>query len=426
MYSRQTGSGESLVSWEPKDLGDRAVIDSEVGVASLDPSTMDFGSDPTAYSVSRFKTSVTNLTNSVPDISGEVAAKSSAPTAPIAPIGTSTLASGDYFQNGDISVDGDLILDGTNLYIDGSLRVNGSITGDGAVYVNGETSFFGDSRITTNSEHSVALYSKGSVKLSGFNGTEFIENSVAADPQAQSWWDQTKATIADLDVLLATSTPADLMGDTGSGAQPSRDLEKMRWTLSDYQADWADTTWQGRDKALVPQLMSYLENQPDSLAKTHVLNRLDELERLFSIDRGSPYNPGGTTRAAIAQNWLTGDRSLYGILDAVASHGTPELMGELSTLAQRYDYNRLGSSFFRGVIFTNGFLYSTNEVHVIGSVHAHDDGSQNPEFIDGKELKPGDMFFDANTSLTYNQDFSDNAGLSGGGGHLRAQTWIER
>ncbi|MCA9793097.1 MAG: hypothetical protein KC910_14915, partial [Candidatus Eremiobacteraeota bacterium] len=59
----------------------------------------------------------------------------------------------------------------------------------------------------------------------------------------------------------------------------------------------------------------------------------------------------------------------------------------------------------------------------IGALYAHDDGSQTPDMVDGKEIAPGDLFLDKGTRLTYNQEFSADIGPSGGSG-FHVQTWI--
>jgi hypothetical protein len=185
IYSGQTATGTDLVSWKPNNAGDRAIVDGEVGVGSVDPDTMNFGSDPTAYSVKNFKTEVTGLDPVFPDIESKVAGQSSHPAPPLQPFGTTVISSGEYYHSGNINLNGDVILDGGTLYVDGNLEVNGSIKGEGALYVTGDTSFFGDAAITAKQESLVVVYSKGDVRLSGFDGTAYIEAAAAADPQSQ-------------------------------------------------------------------------------------------------------------------------------------------------------------------------------------------------------------------------------------------------
>jgi len=427
IYSRQTTTGSPLITWEPNGLGDRAIIDSEVGVASTDPDTMDFGSNPSLYSVNNFKTDVSGLTNSVPDIQAEVSGKSGLPSPSLQPLGTTTISGGEFYQGGDVSLDGDLILDGGTLYVDGNLTVNGSIKGEGAVYVTGDSSFFGDAAVTAKSGDVVALYSKGDVKLSGFDGTAYLEAAVASDPQAQLWWDQTKTTVADMKGLINSNPAADFMGNTGSQGPVAQNLEEMRWALSDYssigvtQAD----TWKGHDTALLNKLATHIQSQPASSARDFILEKFLDLQKLVSIDDNSnPFN-SGQNKAQIVANWKSGDRTLAGILDACASNGSPELMGELITLADQFSPDKLGSAFFRGVIYTNGFVYATSDVHIIGSMHTFDDGSQDGETIDGEDIEPGDIYLTNDTRLTYNQQFAEDAGLTSGSGELRVKTWVE-
>ena len=134
---------------------------------------------------------------------------------------------------------------------------------------------------------------------------------------------------------------------------------------------------------------------------------------------------GGQSRAAIVANWQSGDRSLSGILDACASNGTPELMNELCTLTEQFNPDTLGSAFFRGVIHTNGFVHATSDVHIIGSMHTYDDGTQDSETIDGDDVEPGDIYLTNSTRLTYNQAFAENAGLTSGSSELNIKSWVE-
>lgn len=428
LYSRQTGTGEPLISWEPISPFDRAVVTGEVGVASTDASTIDFGADSTAYDVGDFTTSVTNLSNPVPDIAGEVAGHSTAPAASISPIGTTTLPGGDSYYSGDVSVDGDLVLDGSTLYVNGNLRVNGAIRGDGAVYVAGGTEFKGDARIFANQGDSVALYSKGSVKLSGFDGTEYLNNAVAGNPDAQMWWDQAQATIQDMQTLMHGNDLNQLFGDSFNQGPVSRNLELMRWTLCETYSQYGQTdTWNGYEIGVLDKLDAFIATQPDSDARDFIRTRFDELQRLVSNNgRGrNDNNPPSAGPAEIVANWVNGDRSYYGILDAAQSHGDAALMTELIALTDRFDYDRLGTSFFRGEIYTNGFVHADNDVHVIGALYAYDDGSQSPEVIGTRNLNPGDLLLDKGTKLTFNHEFLDS-GSGGGGGasSVHVETWV--
>ncbi len=84
------------------------------------------------------------------------------------------IGSGNYYEGGDRTVAGDLVLDNANLYVKGNLTIIGSISGVGAVYVGGNTTFSGDSKVAANDE-GVALYSHGDVKLTGFDGTAWMD-----------------------------------------------------------------------------------------------------------------------------------------------------------------------------------------------------------------------------------------------------------
>lgn len=89
----------------------------------------------------------------------------------------------DYFQSGGINYNGDLILDGTNLYVDGDLTINGGIRGKGTVFVKGQTTFKGDSHLQTHNDQGIAILSKGSVTLDGFDGTTYLRNFLTSQGQ---------------------------------------------------------------------------------------------------------------------------------------------------------------------------------------------------------------------------------------------------
>ncbi len=91
-------------------------------------------------------------------------------------------------------------------------------------------------------------------------------------------------------------------------------------------------------------------------------------------------------------------------------------------------YDRLGSSYFQGLVYTNGFVYSANDVHVVGALIANDDGSQTGEVLAGVQLEPGDIFLTKGASLTYNQEYfsSPEGGSAGASGALAVTAWIGR
>jgi hypothetical protein len=287
---------------------------------------------------------------------------------------------------GSLVVNGDLRLNGGSLYVTGNLTVNGSITGDGTVYVGNETTFKGDAAI--NGKERVALYSKGNVILRGFDGEAYLDALAATNPTAAGHWNNARSTLQSLRTAVSSGTWAggdgtsvDMLGaNLGSGVNGQNYLGKLR---------------------------NEVNAQPAGPTRDFMLERLDTLQRMFA---GNVDDLGRPDSVAIADFQATGNTD--GLLDAVTDQYETALMPATQNCIQQINYDKIGSSNFQGLIYTNGAFYSANEVQVVGAVVVNSDGAQAPFTIDGNTVNPGDLFLTNGSDITFIEDFFKAGGGS--------------
>ncbi len=386
------------------------------------------GSPPTEYDSAR---------RPVPavDVVAQVDAKAGATPVTIPTLGSFVLGTGapeDFYHNGNVSLQGDLDLNGATLYVNGDLDVNGSIKGDGAIYVKGETRFRGNAEVTTPREDKTAIYSKGSIELLGFDGTEFMDAYAAANPgDVGVWWTDAQVALEAMQVTMSSHTPAELV----TPGHPARDdLDEQRRVLgqaSSYRP------WEGRSTDTFFRMADRLSNDPNVSGETvdflverfHSLDAFYDAKMRASADPADNSNYTGSQDASVVINdWLSGTRSRVGWFDAAidgdGSSIFQEAIKEFIVLTNQVSYDRIGTSHFRGLLYTNGFVYADNEVNILGAIMAIDDGSQPEKVLDGVTVKPGDLFLNNGTSLTYVEEFFDHGAATASGISLR--TWLGR
>jgi hypothetical protein len=362
------------------------------------------------------------------DILGTIAGKSASPAPPINPVGTSVLASQDYYQSGDLIINGDLELDGSSLHIDGNLTVNGSIKGEGSVFVAGKTSFYGDAVVSTNSDQKVALLSQGSVELSGFNGTEYLES--VPDSTFQGRFSNLRTTLQDMQQLMNSSPTSSLI----SGGGQYVTIDGMRRAIGQTAAGG---TYNGYEVNLTGKLVDHLNTMPQGPSRDFLIKKLGGVGDMFEACMDNPLVIGlpndAVARQILIDEWIANpdsrDFGFIGIFDAVIDNGNTAVMGELINLTNELDYDKLGSSYFQGLIYTRGHLHATNEVTIVGALIANGDPSNPTEIINGNTVNPGDLILDNGVKVTFIEDFFDGQGGSisiGGAGSLRVLTWLGR
>ncbi len=419
LQSNRADSSAGVIRWVSANPGDRATVSGAVRTVSNDPGSIDFGADPTAYQVGSFEVGATAAARSRVDIVAEIAAHTSDPAPSINPLGANNLPAGAYYQGSDLVINGDLNLDDTNLYVDGNLTVNGSVTGTGSIHVKGDTSFQGDATIYTNNVKGVALFSEGNVRLTGLDGTAYMDAVTAADPQAALWWQDAKDTMRDLQSHANSS----LANPNGNLMQVASYTDEMRQVLGfDWNGNHA--AWQGRTRDATGKLQTYLQSQPASSSRDFMLERLDYMQRIFADDK-NPFTPGNSA-CDVLLDWDNGGDNLYGLLDASTdpADGSSQHVEQILNLIMRIDYEKIGSSYFQGTVYTNGWFYASNEATIVGSLTSGGDRTGSPTTIGSEQVLPGDIVLDNNCRLTLTQDYALPGQAQGSSG-LSLKSWIE-
>jgi hypothetical protein len=366
----------------------------------------------------------------IPDVNilAKVQANRNAPAAMINSSGTTTLSppsatADDLYQGGDLNIQGDLVLDGVNLYVVGELHVNGSITGSGSVFVTKGTTLQGDARIASATPETIALFSEGNVRLSGFNGTEYMDSLAANDPGIAADWSQLSDSIHDYQTYLDTP------GSTIPAASNAK-LNALAQEISGGTSPIIEPpTVAGRKNNVTQLLMDSLASQPDSTAKMRMTQKFQDLNMLFFSYMD------GTSEESAALQALKGARIIRGGFDAAVDKFATLSAAEqdsVKSLMRGYidtiDYNHLGAAFFQGVIFTHGSVYTDAEVTVQGAIAAFDDGSQEPTNINGEDVNPGDLILQPLTRVSYIEEFFKPKDATGGAGAAGVQLllWMGR
>lgn len=393
------------------------------------------------------------------DVAAEVASKSSydAPS----PMG-GTL-SGNLYQSTNYSVPGDLVLDDANLYVKGNLTVVGSISGRGSIYVSGDTTFSGDSMVAS-TDSGVALYSQGNVSLTGFDGSQFMD--ILTHAKGGEWpavWDQAKLDLGLIAGYLESGNDAHLrVASTNPNDFWGTDVGKMINILSNtagLDASPHPTLPKAQVQTNVLYRLGLLLDGQTSTAGQFMLKKIKAL-RSGPVNKGSdPVNPVNLT-GALGINYGSTNQGLVDRMDDFLETGvvgdcifnhfiwvkaarisgnttlynevtTPEVdlaIRKMTNWIRNYDYDKLGSSYFKGAIYTRGALYADHEVTIVGSVAVVADprtADQAADFkpTDGVKLRPGDLYLGNGTNITYVADLIP--GVENGSPRVGVSYWLK-
>ncbi len=413
LHSNAT-AGTDLITWAPKVVGDVATVAGTVSVGA--PSGINM---PGATLLGTPATKFNEVPRPLPalNIAASVSAKSGAPAPTIVPVGTSTVGTGaaeDFYSAGPITVNGDLVLNGGTLYVNGDLTVNGSITGDGDLYVNGKTSLRGDARLVPNDNRKVSVYSKGSISLLGFDGDAYLDAMAGSDPQFATWHTEAKTTLSALQDIFRTNGPGYLAVNewTAPGDLREQFQAKLGSSIT------AKPAWGGGDKAVLDLMAGRILAQPDPGPTGQFLaKKLANLGDTYKLGA-----EGGGDAAVVAAFNSSG--AIKGLMDGAGDLEDVNAMKGVMAITMAVDFDHLGQSYFQGLLYSNGFVYATNEVNVVGAILTRDDGTQTGETIDGVTLEPGDIMLANKSRLTFNKGFFDGSGSSAG--PVGVVTWIGR
>lgn len=450
-YREDTWTGSAPLYYN-QGVGDTASIVGTVRSASPNPGAIspDFAGAATDALTNQAPVPVDNV-----DIQGEIDSKIGNPSPPLT---TSTLT-GDYYSSGSHTITGDLILNNGRVYVNGNLTVIGSIKGNGAVYVAGNTTFSGDAEITA-SEDGVVLYSQGNISLRGFDGTEYMDAIAANGTSAnQLDWQHTKKNFELLGQYL--SDPAGTRFRVGA-PNPSlywqSDVAIIQAYLANSMINSAAPhpfySLGGRDNLLY-NMLQLVKSQPDSPAKRFMERKFDTLRdgRQSSWPAGQnlpgalgiTYSSTLVTETAKIINFVNNGVIDDGLFNKIIWLKTSRLEGDpnqyssisdaqvdlavvkMTNWLSNYDYDKLGSSYFQGRLYTRGALYAANEVTIVGSVAAVADpltADSRPDFqpAAGVSLRPGDLYLANGTTVTYIEDL--RPGYNSGEPNVGVRHWL--
>lgn len=417
--NRASGPG-ATIEWNPLLPTDRARVTGKV--SSVDPSgsAIDFGGDPSLYSTAGFELGVDRRAMPNLDIPATVAAQRSA-TVPTLTPGTTTLPPGKYYLSG-LSYQGDLVLqDGAELYVEGDFDVNGAVRGEGSIYVTGSTRLRGDTAV--NGQQKMALLSHGDVSLEGFNGTAYLKSLPGAAPM-----------LSDVNGILDRivyhlDNPTDLSTGpyTATKAYTSlfgngQILDNLKHHLGNTSAMAMDPVaaapWKyaaDMDFNRIGTMVTLLESQPDSETKAFLVEKLAGYREFANNENGRTL----AQKQANVQAFLDSGQLLpYAMEEFTDLWGAGQLppgydIDKAHALIRSHiaavSYDKLGNSYFQGLVYSNGSISANNQISVVGALVCN-----------------GQLTLGNGTSVTYVEDFfsGTNPLVMAGGTSLR--TWVAR
>lgn len=354
------------------------------------------------------------------DITGEVAANlgHSPPSWNVG--GTTTLTGSYTYTPGPTdSVPGDIVLqDGATLYVDGDLTVIGSISGEGTVYVNGKTTFKGDSSVTTNPDFTVSLYSEDNVSLTGFDGTDFLTG--LTNPDVMEY-----LAVAE-DAVQRAQTAANAPGAAADNPSTKGEIWLASAALGDHGGFHPTVLGEPRHNIL-QDLKLELQALPPGPTQTFLADRVEKMELLF----GSVHEIAGVEEFVII-NEFEATGNTRGLLDAVLTDNRDDYWPQAANLLNSINYDKLGSSYFQGAVYTKGHFYADNEVSILGALIVKGTGGvpENVTLPDGSviPLSSGDIYLGNRSRVTYVEEmFKDDDSSDPTGPQILARSvWMGR
>lgn len=420
VHSNMDSPSGTVILWTA-DSGDQVSVSGTVSSVTGNPAAIDF-SDPdgTATLAGSPPTEPGADEVSIPDIDikSRIDAKSSSP-APVTAPGLTVLSSGDYYVSGDLVYSGDLHLDSADLYVDGDLTLTGALKGSGAVFVAGETQVKGSVEIATTNDQNVALFSHGSIKLTGYDGSQYMEDIAAGDAQFASDYATAQTAYAALRANMDAQTYPYSTADRD-------DMDEIRRVLG---SAGSGATYAGLDPAVLLSMRDNLQlNYPVSSTRDFIIQKLDAQARFFWGRAESFDDVAPSPEDVIVDDWLSGMHQKFAIFDIVIDQnnvGYIDLENQMEVFVDQVNWDNPGTSYFQGLVYTKGFLYAGQEITVVGAVMTQGDETLPGENINGVSLEPGDIFLADRSTLVFNKQYFDGSG-SDGGGILRIVTWIGR
>lgn len=404
VFSGKSENVADIITWNGAP-GETADISGRVSTVSPNPGSIQFSG---THTTGGLQTGAAPAPVSTPDILATIASHSSLPAPTFNALGTSTV-SADSYRLGDVSLQGDLVLSDADLYVQGDLTINGSISGKGSLHVSGKTTFRGDSQVLTNRGDAVALLSHDSVRLEGFDGLEFLNAAGASDPALSALLAETQQLLGQFQDQVSNHPINELLTPFGL-------FDRIRAHLGGGINGEAPLP--GYQDSLFEKLENRVAALPSGATRDFMVKRLASLSGHLGGTGGANDNPISAWTAG------QGGEEANGIWDAVINTSDGVLLPQLLAQSKRLGFDRIGSSSFSGVIYTNGAFYASHEVDIMGAVIINGDPTLS-EIVAGSEtLSAGDIYLDDGVSLTLNQALLSTA-LAGNSGATQISLWLE-
>jgi cytoskeletal protein CcmA (bactofilin family) len=427
-------SGDDLITWSGGGL---AEISGTVGTSGSTSSAINM---PGANMGGTELNSVHNIPSY--DIDAEISSNSGSSPG-FVDGDTTTLGAGKYKISGDEVVNGDIVLqDGAEIYVDGNFTINGSIEGNGTVWVSGNTTLKGDSSVTTgHNDENVSLYVKGNVKLTGFEGTKYMQSLDAETQQ-----------------LLAIAEEAIFEFQQGAkGATTTEELEFPMWSAGvvlglhlegseggqGEQVTYDFGNGLGDNGNVLGQLNTKIETLASGPTKEFLSERTRQLTHMFSsADDVVADDPSSDVLAEefMIPSFLDAGET-HGILDSIIGLNRDDLVPQFVNLLDTVNYDKPGAAYFQGSIYTQGYFYADNEVNVLGAIMVDGDGTGEETFDrlvynpatkalepgESVTLSSGDIYLGSGTRVTYVEEFfTDDLSDVSGPQNLARALWMGR
>ena len=364
IHSNSADAGP-VIRWRKNSASDRMNVQGKVTAISTDANAIQLeGVEGVDYQAQEIANSAAPLTPPDVDIPGTVSNNSSLAAPTFNDFGTTQLAAGRSYVNGDVTLQGDLELDGHALFVNGNLTVNGTISGEGSVYVTGGTKLKGDTHINSQ-ETGVALFSHGAVELQGFNGKEFLNRLSQSDPNVAQ-------AMADFDRGV---TPVVMRRQKGGDKK-----------IGEYYDDARGNS--------IPVLVGALDRAGADGETARFVKR--QLRRFG----------GGTGEEGAVRTLPPGSQHIttWGS-SPVAYRPTTNIRGRLIRgPLPELKLSKLGQAYFQGLIVTDSYVLTDNQVSVVGSLWSTGKSSDPPVDLDGESIKPGDIVVKNGTTIILNEE----------------------
>jgi hypothetical protein len=382
VHSNDASAVADLIKW----VGSSATIQGSVSTVGADPGAIDLGS----ASVSGTQ-QVGAGARQLPgfNIVSTIASKSGSPAPTINPTGPTVLPSGDYYHSGDLTVNGDLNLQDAKLYVTGKVVINGGVSGKGSLYVGSTTKLQGDANIVAQESQSLALLSQGDVTLDGFDGNAYFNSIASTDSAFASLWSEARTTVQDLQT--------DLQGSPLSTWDHTRMVNYLH-VLGPFSVT---PTHNGFQTDVTGKMAATLNAQAPSPTRDFLVKRLNSIAHLF---KGGGSHYGGDANA-ISKFYATGD--VGALFDATIDLQEAGTWGAVKNVINTINYDRLGSSYFQGVIYSNGNITANNDLTIVGALYAK-----------------GKLTLNNGVILTYVQSLFESGGVMSNLGTLSTISWL--